>query len=250
VVVTIQWRNAAAATEVAGVARSSETAGALDPDTYGVRTLRRAVLRRPPAVDPAACPEPPRPGQQVSLRHARSRGAMQARVVAQRPGNLAVELAEGVGARRGGVELEWVNADGLARLHGRAWLVREGAAPILEIRYERPPELIQRRQHLRAELAFPCSAWSLLDPTRLLAGETVNVSGGGALVRLPKLPPAAPFVDLHLELPDGPLDVRGTVVRRDEGDLVALGFDWIGQVDEERLIGAVLGSLARAQRAA
>jgi hypothetical protein len=172
---------------------------------------------------------------------------VQALVVAQRPGNVAVELADDAAARRGGVELEWVDAEGLARLDGRAWLVREGAAPILEIRYERPPQLIQRRQHLRAELAFPCSAWSLLDPTRLLAGATVNVSGGGALVRLPMLPPAAPYVDLHLELPDGPLDVRGTVLRRDVDDLVALGFDWISHADEERLIGVVLGSLAQAQ---
>src|SRR5262249_19516878 len=69
--------------------------------------------------------------------------------------------------------------------------------------------------------------------------------GGGALVRLPMLPPAAAYVDLHLELPDGPLDVRGTVLRRDEGDLVALGFDWIAHADEERLIGAGLGSLAQ-----
>src|SRR5207237_7109886 len=136
-------------------------------------------------------------------------------------------LVDDGAGRGGGVEVEWVNADGRAQLAGRVWVVRPGATPILEIRYEQPPELIQRRQHLRVDLEFPCSAWSLLDPTRLLSGTTVNLSGGGALVRLPMLPPAAPFVDLHLELPDGPLDVRGLVIRRDEGDLVALGFDWI-----------------------
>jgi hypothetical protein len=41
--------------------------------------------------------------------------------------------------------------------------------------------------------------------------------------------------------------VRGTVLRRDADDLVALGFDWISHADEERLIGVVLGSLAQAQ---
>jgi hypothetical protein len=168
---------------------------------------------------------------------------MHARVAARRPGTLTLELPVGTALRRGRVEVEWVDAEGLARLRGRVARVEPGETPLLEVRYERPPELIQRRHHLRASASFACSAWSLLDPTRLLVGTTLNLSGGGALVRLPLLPPAAPFVDLHLSLPDGPLGVRGRVVRRDDGDLVALGFEGLAAADEERLIDAVLASL-------
>src|SRR5207247_2194056 len=85
------------------------------------------------------------------------------------------------------------------------------------------------------DLEVPFSAWSLVEPTRLLAGTTLNLSGGGALVRLPELPPATSVLDLTLALPEGPLGVRARVVRRDEAGVVALAFDELPREQEARL---------------
>src|SRR5919112_787585 len=101
-----------------------------------MKTLRHTLFgRRERAVADAAAaaPEPPRPGQQLTLRRGRSKSALAARVVAERPGNISVEVVEGAAGSRGRVALEWVASAGLARLRGRVWLVRQGAGAILEI---------------------------------------------------------------------------------------------------------------------
>jgi len=153
-----------------------------------------------------------------------------------RPGGLTLELEEEEArARRGGAEVLWADPRGLARLGGRVWLVQPGTPPKVELRFKRPPELTQRRHHVRAQLEVHFSAWSLLEPTRLLSGTTLNLSGGGALVRLPELPPATNVLDLTLALPDGPLAVRARVVRRDEDGVVALAFDAVTPEQAARL---------------
>ena len=86
----------------------------------------------------------------------------------------------------------------------------------------------------------PLTAWSLLEATRLLSGTTVNLGGGGALIRLPDLPAAAALLDVTLTLPDGPLALRAQVVRRGEGDLVGLALADISTEQEDRLTSFVL----------
>jgi hypothetical protein len=171
----------------------------------------------------------------VSLARRRAKAPVPARVVETRPGGLTLELEAGERAARGGAELVWADPRGLARLRGRVWLVQPGTPPKIELRFKHSPELTQRRQHVRADVELPFSAWSLMEPTRLLAGTTVNLSAGGALVRLPELPPATTVLDLTLGLPDAPLAVRARVVRRDEGGVVALAFGGASREQETRL---------------
>ena len=159
------------------------------------------------------------------------RNPLAARVLEARPGGLTVELDAGARARRGRAELVWAEPRGLARLRGRVWLVKPGPPPVVDLRFDRPPELTQRRQHVRVDMQVPFKAWSLVEPTRLLSGTTLNLSGGGALVQLPELPPAATVLEVTLSLPDGPLGVRAQVVRQDDGGVVALAFGELG--DEE-----------------
>ena len=128
----------------------------------------------------------------------------------------------------------------MARLRGRVWLVRPDTPPTVEVRFDRSPELIQRRQHIRIDAEVPLTAWSLLEATRLLSGTTVNLGGGGALIRLPDLPAAAALLDVTLTLPDGPLALRAQVVRRGEGDLVGLSLADISKEQEDRLTSFVL----------
>jgi hypothetical protein len=191
------------------------------------------VLRRRKAQHEVA--DPPRPGQLVSLARRRAQAPAPARVVEARPGGLTLELEGEEAAGRGGAELVWADPRGLARLRGRVWLVQPGTPPKVELRFKHPPELTQRREHVRAQLEVRFSAWSLLEPTRLLAGTTLNLSAGGALVRLPELPPATNVVDLTLALPDGPLAVRARVARRDEDGVVALEFDAVTPEQAARL---------------
>jgi PilZ domain len=198
------------------------------------------LRRRHPPQEPA---DPPRPGQRVSFTGRGAKSAVTAHVLEARPGGLTLELEPSARARRGGAEIVWAEPRGLARLRGRVWLVKPGPPPALELRFDRPPELTQRRQHVRAEVELPFRAWSLVEPTRLLSGTTLNLSGGGALVRLPELPPATSVLDLTLALPDGPIGVRARVVRRDEAGVVALAFDELGE-QEARLSSLAMQRVA------
>ena len=206
-----------------------------------LRLLLSMRFRRRPRAATAAPPRLPLVGESVSVLPRRwSRGSLQARVLAQRPRALVVQLqARPRLWRRSPLVLEWADAEGLARLCGRVRLLGQGPEPVLEVRCRKPPELIQRRRHVRAQAELAARAWSLLDPTRLGFGTTVDVSGAGALIQLPNLPLAATAVDLHLTLPDGLLTTRARVVRRAEPDLVAVAFEGLRPEDEERLVAFV-----------
>ncbi len=199
----------------------------------------------PPEAAPASgtgTPRLPRPGEPVAILARRGRARFEARAVAGRPDVLTVELAGGgVSLRRGAtVELEWVDPLGLVRLRGRVAGAGARPLPVVEIALGQAPTLVQRRERVRVPAALDVTAWSLLDPTRLLSGTTVDVSSGGALIRLPMTPAAASYLDLRISLPDGTLSTRARVIRHDEPDLVAVAFDALPPEDAERLIAFAL----------
>jgi hypothetical protein len=94
----------------------------------------------------------------------------------------------------------------------------------------------ERRAYERRAIVVDVSAWSLVQPTLLLAGTTVELAGGGALLQLPGLSEAAVSLELLLALPGQPLVARGRIVSRQPPDLYAVSFEHIDPSQRERLL--------------
>lgn len=99
----------------------------------------------------------------------------------------------------------------------------------------------ERRRHERRQLSVDVSAWTLVQPTQLLGGRTVDLGIGGASLRLPGLAPGAVRLELRFALPDRPLVVQAAVVHRRPPDLVGVVFDLLDPTVVERLSGFVEG---------
>ena len=96
------------------------------------------------------------------------------------------------------------------------------------------PEHDERREHERAQVALPTSAWSLVSPTKLHVGTTVDISSGGALLHLPGMPKTAAMFTLQVDLPEHPLAATAVVVRRDD-DNAAVAWQSLSREDRDRL---------------
>jgi PilZ domain-containing protein len=198
-------------------------------------TRTALVLRRrgrPPAEPP------PAPDEVVWVGKARSEMRARGHVTDSQPGILSLALAGDTQLSlqpRTRVELEWIAADGLVRARGKLGAIRAGPPPLLEIAIKGKPRLVERRADLRVATALEVSGWSPHDPTRLLAGRTVDLSSRGALLLLPMTPETATTLDLRISLPDGPLAALGHVVRPRLGDLVAVRLEPKRPADWERL---------------
>lgn len=187
----------------------------------------------------------PSTGEHVSVSARRTRSPVRGRVVGEEPGGLTLELeAGGASLRRGArAELEWVHSSGVVRAAARIEAAEARPVPTVRAVLTGAPELIERREHVRAPAALEVAAWSLHEPTRLFAGTTANLGAGGALVRLPGLPPAAGVLELKIGLFPRPLVARARVLRREAPDLVVLAFETIGAEERERLAGFVIERL-------
>lgn len=198
---------------------------------------------------------PPQIGEDVSvltLPSHRHRG----RITAGSSGMLTVELEETplrLPLRLPSgfpVELEWIHPLGLMQLSARVEASRLEPVATLEVALDGPPELAERRTRERVPVTLEASAWSLLDPTRLVSGETVDVSAGGALLRLPGLAPFASVVEVRIGLPEQPFSTKARVVRRSEPDLVGIAFQAMRPEDQQRLEDFVRESSRRLERPA
>jgi hypothetical protein len=96
------------------------------------------------------------------------------------------------------------------------------------------PEHHERREHERAQVALQASAWSLVSPTKLHVGTTVDISSGGALLHLPGIPKTAAMLTLQVDLPEHPLAATAVVVRRGE-DNTAVAWRSLSREDRDRL---------------
>jgi hypothetical protein len=94
-----------------------------------------------------------------------------------------------------------------------------------------PPE----RRDERRPISLDVSAWSLVQPTRLLTGTTVQLDGDGALLRLTGLTESAVQLDLRISLPERALHVSTNIVERRPPDLVVVSFDWVDSYERARL---------------
>jgi PilZ domain-containing protein len=183
----------------------------------------------------------PTQGDGVSIlapHNARLRG----RIAARDNGSLTVELEEtsirrpfhfGPGAQ---VALEWIDPRGVFQVTARVDTALDDPLPVLELELIGEPEPVERRETDRANVELQISAWTLAQPTRRLAGNTVNVSARGALVSLPDLAPFAATLELQIALPGGAVHASTSIRWRGEPALVGVEFERISPEQLAQLV--------------
>jgi PilZ domain len=134
--------------------------------------------------------------------------------------------------------LESAGARGIVRTPGAAELVE---ANLLRFVLDDSVELVQRREFVRV-IAAKRLVLEDEDGDVVTEGLTVDISGGGMLLQLPRsadLPSEdLLFFSLYLGLTDYDDQVNGTVrvVRKHDGNKVAVAFEHISHHDQERLV--------------
>jgi hypothetical protein len=148
------------------------------------------------------------------------------------------DLDEFVAGPLGLLMLESAGARGIVRTPGAAELVE---ANLLRFVLDDSIELVQRREFVRV-IAAKRVVFDDDDGDVVAEGLTVDISGGGLFVQLPRsaeLPDEGIFFfSLYLGLTDYDDQVNGTVhiVRKHEDHKVAFAFEHISHGDQERLV--------------
>jgi PilZ domain len=176
---------------------------------------------------------PPRTGEEVSILAPHST-RLRGQVAAQANGSMTIAL-EQTPIRRpfhfaagSEVALEWIDPRGVMQLS--AWVAEAQAEPrpTLLLELVGVPEPVERREHGRSAARLEVSVWALAQPTRRLAGTTVNLSAGGALLDVP-----------GLALPGGPVHASAKIVWRRDPALVGVEFERISPEARARLLDFV-----------
>jgi hypothetical protein len=134
--------------------------------------------------------------------------------------------------------LESTGSRGIVRTPGAAELLEPS---LLRFVFDRTPELVQRREFVRVTVAKRVVLENE-DGDLLANGLSVDLSGGGMLVQLPRaaeLPADAElYFTIYLGLTEYDDQVSGTakIVRKRSRDRVALGFHELDRREQERLI--------------
>jgi c-di-GMP-binding flagellar brake protein YcgR len=168
-------------------------------------------------------------------------GALPATVEASSPGSITVALAvpDQRVARLDGadVAVESTTARGIQRFTGR--LALRGSADVFDVVIDGDCERIQRREWARVGAVVPVRVAPVDEPA-IEAGETttLNLSGGGALIRDPwRLPMGLDVrVEIVIDPEQPPLRALGRVVRDAAPDQKGVRFDDIEPQDSERLM--------------
>jgi hypothetical protein len=177
---------------------------------------------------------------QVMLPHI---GHLPATVEVTEPGALVLVLAVGDArvARLGGsqVSVEHATGRGINRFAGTLSL-EGGSGERLRVHVEGEAERIQRREWARVEAVLPVSVCGIDEP---VGGDTqtLNLSGGGMLIRDPWDMPLGIDVRVKLEVEAGtePINALGRLVRAPARDQKGIRIDSIAREDSERLVRLV-----------
>ena len=133
--------------------------------------------------------------------------------------------------------LEFVNDDGVVRLHGR--LDASGGPHLLRLEHKGAPQLLQRRENVHAGAVLPLVVLRLGSHDEVARrAQTLDVAGGGMIVRgLPAPRPGEHYrFDLELVAGDIPIAGQFEVVRVEEGDVAHVRFTSIDQRDRAHII--------------
>ena len=176
---------------------------------------------------------------QVSLPHI---GLLPATIETAEPGAVVVVLAVGDDRvqRLAGAEVavEHATGRGINRFAGTLQL--NGNRPEqLRIVLSGDAERIQRREWARIEATLPVTVKGIDEP---VGGDTVtlNISGGGVLVKDPWKMPLGIDVRIELEIEAGArIQALGRVVRQPAPDQKGIRIDSIARDDSERLVRLV-----------
>lgn len=116
----------------------------------------------------------------------------------------------------------------------------------ITVAWPRKKEHLQRRNFLRVQAEIPV-AFALVGGDDIYHASTLNISGGGVLVKSPIQLKVNDELDIQLTIPGkGVIDTVGRVVRCEESKdsgrqffLVGIDFTVINERDRERIIGYV-----------
>jgi hypothetical protein len=176
---------------------------------------------------------------QVSLPHI---GLLPATVETTEPGAVVLVLAvdDARVKRMGGAEVavEHATGRGINRFIGTLEL-DDSRPEQLRVVLSGDSERIQRREWARVEATLQVSVKGIDEP---VGGETVtlNISGGGILVKDPWKMPLGTDVRVALEVEPGvTIQALGRVVREPAPDQKGIRIDSIGREDSERLVRLV-----------
>jgi hypothetical protein len=176
---------------------------------------------------------------QVSLPHI---GLLPATVETTEPGAVVLVLAvdDARVKRMGGAEVavEHATGRGINRFIGTLEL-DDSRPEQLRVVLSGDSERIQRREWARVEATLQVSVKGIDEP---VGGETVtlNISGGGILVKDPWKMPLGIDVRVALEVEPGvTIQALGRVVREPAPDQKGIRIDSIGREDSERLVRLV-----------
>lgn len=155
---------------------------------------------------------------------------------------------------RGALMIEFINDDGVARMHGRLDVpaTRRGAGdPVVRFAHRGSPQLLKRREFVRATVQLPL--------TLILPGadeevvtadaQALDISGGGLLIGGLADPRVGDEHAFALDLGDGepPVEGRGEVVRLVGADRAGLHFTALDEPGRIRLTQLAF-NMSREQR--
>jgi hypothetical protein len=156
--------------------------------------------------------------------------------------------------------IEFVNDDGIARMHGRLDVPQYrrgggggfGEHHTVRFAHRGSPQLLKRREYVRATVDLPLTLEAVgADEEGVTSthAHALDLSGGGMLIKGLTCPRVDSQLRFALELGDGEEPVRGTgrVVRQETADRFGLQFIDIAQPDAVRLMHLAF-EMSREQR--
>jgi hypothetical protein len=159
---------------------------------------------------------------------------------------------------RSALMIEFINDDGIARLHGRLDVPQHrrgrsasyGHEETVRFAHRGSPQLLQRREFVRAAVALPLTllATEADEPAVTAHAQALDLSGGGMLVRGLTNPALGDEHRFELALTDGErIAGRGRVARVIDMDRAGLQFVDLDQEDRVRLMHVAF-EMSREQR--
>lgn len=143
---------------------------------------------------------------------------------------------------RGALMIEFINDDGVARMHGRLDVpaTRRGSSdPVVRFAHRGSPQLLKRREFVRATVGLPLTliAPGADEEVVTADAQALDLSGGGLLIGGLADPRIGDEHGFTLDLGDGGpvLTGRGTVVRLVGTDRAGLQFTALDEAGRIRL---------------
>jgi hypothetical protein len=190
------------------------------------------------------------------------------RVAADGPGFFDLDLLEQPATpqpmlERSALMIEFINDDGIARLHGRLDVPRYrrgvgrgigsgfGDKNIVRFAHRGSPQLLKRRDFIRATVDLPLRLLPAGADEEVVTthAQALDLSGGGMLVKGLEAPHLDDVLRFEVSLGEDQEPVRGTgrVVRLETADRVGLQFTDVAQADRIRIMHLAF-EMSREQR--